>query len=180
MNTFVTFSAELKEREYMRPISFNIPVVYNNLSQETCADSRWARHNVYCNNLILYPLSEINEAYKDFKKLVDFVNASQLNEPIDRYKDGLLKIVDEHITKYGRLLFGDLLMYVDSLAYLCYSSDLMTEEIIQQNYASWVKFIVDKRKNSIMCKQQFIVGPFIGSKIEEDYNYSLISHNYKF
>lgn len=87
----------------------------------------------------------------DFERLVYLINASSVSGKIERYKDGLLKFVEEHISRCGRVLFCDLLMSVDCLAYLCYASDFMTEEQIQNNYASWAKFIVDKRKSSVKC-----------------------------
>ena len=89
---------------------------------------------------------------------------------IEKYKDGLLKLIDEHISRCGRILFCDLLMYVDCLAYLCYASDLMTEEQIRSNYASWAKFVVDRRKNSVQCSGRWGISSFVGSNNERDLN----------
>ena len=132
-------------------------------------DSRWARPFVF-HNISLYPLAEANDVVNDFNRLVSLVNTSSLSAKIDRYKDGLLKIVDEHIARCGRLLFCDLLMYVDCLAYLCYASDLMTEEQIQLNYATWAKFIVNKRNNYIQCSTRWGATKFNGSENENDLN----------
>jgi hypothetical protein len=60
------------------------------------------------------------------------------------------------------------IMYIDCLAYLCYASDLMTESQILQNYASWAKFIVDRRKSSIQCSTRWGAVNFSGSQNEKD------------
>lgn len=162
-------SANLKEGYATRTISLDVPVVQSPFMPIPYVDSRWARPFVF-HNISLYPLAEANDVANDFNKLVSFVNTSSLSAKIDRYKDGLLKIVDEHIARCGRLLFCDLLMYVDCLAYLCYASDLMTEGQIQQNYASWAKFIVNKRNNYIQCSTRWGATSFNGSENEKDLN----------
>ncbi|MBO5263079.1 MAG: hypothetical protein J6B18_02345 [Bacteroidaceae bacterium] len=162
-------SANLKDGYATRSISLDVPTIQNPFLPIPYVDSRWARPYVF-HNVSIYPLAEANDVPNDFSRLVSLVNTSSSSTPIDRYKDGLLKIVDEHIARCGRLLFCDLLMYVDCLAYLCYASDLMTEEQIQQNYASWAKYIVDKRKNSIQCSTGWGAVNFNGSENERDLN----------
>ena len=162
-------SANLKEGYTTRTISLDVPVVQSPFMPIPYVDSRWARPFVF-HNISLYPLAEANDVTNDFNRLISLVNTSSLSAKIDRYKDGLLKIVDEHINRCGRLLFCDLLMYVDCLAYLCYASDLMTEGQIQQNYASWTKYIVDKRKNYIQCSTRWGSVNFNGSENERDLN----------
>ena len=160
-------SANLKDGYTNRVISMEIPVIQNPLLPVPYVDSRWARPFVF-RNVALYPLSEVNDVINDFNKLVSYVNASSIAIKIDRYKDGLLKLVDAHIARCGRLLFCDLLMYIDCLAYLCYASDLMTESQILQNYASWAKLIVDNRKNPILCSTRWGAVSFINSENERD------------
>ena len=165
-------SANLKDGYTSRVISMEVPTIQSPFLPIHYVDSRWARPFAF-RDISLYPLTEANEVTNDFNKLVYYVNASTISIKIDRYKDGLLKVVDEHISRCGRLLFCDLLMYVDCLAYLCYASDLMTESQILNNYASWAKFIVDKRKNSIKCSTRWGAVDFIGSQNERDLNSSL-------
>ena len=159
--------ALLKEGGNSKIISMNVPVVSHPLILVPYVDSRWARPYVF-RDISRYPLSEVQGVITDFNRLVSLVNSSSVYVKIDRYKDGLLKIVDEHISRCGRILFCDLLMYVDCLAYLCYASDLMTEEQILANYASWAKFIVDKRKSSVYCSTRWGATEFRGSENETD------------
>ena len=87
---------------------------------------------------------------------------------MEKFKDGLLQVVDAHISRCGRLLFCDLLMYVDCLAYLCYASDFMTEEQINESYASWVKYVVNNKKNAIMSSTRWGATTYSGSDNEMD------------
>lgn len=160
-------SATLKEGYTNRVISMEVPVVQSPFLPIPYVDSRWARPFVF-RDVSMYPLAEANDVTTDFSKLVSYVNNSSTLIKIDRYKDGLLKVVDEHISRCGRLLFCDLLMYVDCLAYLCYASDLMSESQILNDYASWAKFIVDKRKSSIKCSTRWGAVDFVGSQNEKD------------
>lgn len=160
-------SATLKEGYTNRVISMEVPVVQSPFLPIPYVDSRWARPFVF-RDISMYPLAEANDVTTDFSKLVSYVNNSSTSIKIDRYKDGLLKVIDEHISRCGRLLFCDLLMYVDCLAYLCYASDLMSESQILNNYASWAKFIVDKRKSSIKCSTRWGAVDFVGSQNEKD------------
>ena len=116
------------------------------------------------------PAEEFEKFVKQYPDhiVVSYVNTSSIAIKIDRYKDGLLKLIDAHSARCGRLLFCDMLMYIDCLAYLCYASDLMTESQILQNYASWAKFVVDKRKSSILCSTRWGAVSFIGSENERD------------
>lgn len=149
----------------------NVPMFSHplNLMSESLIDSRWARPFVF-RDISLYPLARAAEVNDDFNHLVDSVNQSMLIHRMDKYMDGLLRIVDNHIARCGRLLFCDLLMYVDCLAYLCYASDLMTESQIVTNYASWVKFIVELRKCNLFCSSFWGVTSFEGSFNETHLN----------
>ncbi len=162
-------AAFLNDKSGSRLVSINVPIISNPFLPMPLVDSRWARPYVF-SDISRYPLSEATGVTNDFSRFVDFVNSSSVSTKIERYKDGLLKIVDEHIVRCGRLLFCDLLMYVDCLSYLCYASDLMTEEQIVDNYPSWAKFVVDKRKSSIFCSTRWGITNFCGSDNEEDLN----------
>lgn len=162
-------SSTLKVGNSTRLISINVPIMKHPLLPVPYVDSRWARPSVF-HDITRYPLAEISEVQNDFKGLVDYVNNSATTNIIDRYKEGLLKIVDEHITKHGRLLFCDLLLYVDCLAYLCYASDLMKETEINDQYASWAKYVVNNRTNSIMSSTRWGITYYSGSDNERDLN----------
>lgn len=162
-------TAFLKDRSGSRSVSINVPIISNPFIPIPVVDSRWARPYAF-RDISRYPLSEATDVTNDFNRFVDLVNGSSASAQIERYKDGLLKIVDEHIARCGRLLFCDFLMYVDCLSYLCYASDLMTEEQIVDNYVSWAKFVVDKRKSSIFCSTRWGITNFDGSDNEEDLN----------
>lgn len=155
-----------------RTISINVPIISSPLTPIPLVDSRWARPTVF-RDIFRYPLAETTDAVNDFNRIVDFVNASTKPITIDRYKDGLLKIVDEHIARCERILFCDLLMYVDCLSYLYYASDIMTEEQIVVNYPSWIKSIVDKRKTYVLCSTRLGILNYSGSENEKDLNSSL-------
>lgn len=162
-------SANLKEGWSSRTITIDVPTVQSPFLPMPYVDSRWARPYVF-HDVSIYPLAEAHDVPNDFNRLVALVNSSTSSVKIEKYKDGLLKLVDEHISRCGRVLFCDLLMYVDCLAYLCYASDLMTEEQIQSNYASWAKFVVDKRRSAVKCSGRWGVSNFAGSENERDLN----------
>jgi hypothetical protein len=46
----------------------------------------------------------------------------------------------------------------------------MTEEQINSNYPSWVKFIVDNRRNSVMSSTKWGAQNYSGSENESDLN----------
>ena len=162
-------TASLRDGCSSHIITIDVPIISNPFIPVPMVDSRWARPYVF-RNVSQYPLSEASDVLTDFRKIVDFVNNSSYSVKIDRYRDGLLKIVDEHIDRCGRILFCDLLMYVDCLSYLCYASDLMTEEQIIDNYASWAKFVVNKRRSSVLSSTRWGITNFSGSDNEEDLN----------
>lgn len=165
----MTLTATLKDGWLSRPISVDVPVLRHPLLPVPYVDSRWARPYVF-HDISQYPLSEVNDVQNDFATLVNFANSSTKTSKIDKYKEGLLKTVDAHISRCGRVLFCDLLMYVDCLAYLCYASDLMTEQQITSNYPSWAKFVVDNRRSYVMCSTRWGATNYSGSNNESDLN----------
>jgi len=163
----ININAILKEGSHSRAISVNLPIIQNPLLPSPLVDPRWARPFVF-HDLTRYPFSEVNDVQNDFSTLVNYANSSSKSSQIERFKDGLLKTADTHIARCGRVLFCDLLMYVDCLAYLCYASDLMTEQQITNNYPSWVKFVVDSRRNSVMSSTRWGATNYSGSDNERD------------
>ena len=162
-------SATLKDGWKTRTISMNLPILEHPLLPVTYVDSRWARPAVF-HDIFKYPLSEPTSVQDDFNTLVNYANSSSKTSNIERYIDGLTKMVDEHISRCGRVLFCDLLMYVDCLAYLCYASDIMNEQQICENYPYWAKNIVESRINYVKCSSRWGIGTYIGSSNEDDLN----------
>lgn len=160
-------TATIKEGWSTRPISLEVPTVQSPLMPAAFVDPRWVRPYVF-HNFSIYPFSEATEVQKDFETLVNYVNSSARSSIMERYLDGLNKTVDSHIARCGRILFCDLLMYVDCLAYLCYASDLMTEKQINEKYPYWVKSIVDCKEQSVMCSTRWGAIPFSGSNNDSD------------
>lgn len=169
MPNMISLTANLKDGWTSRMIDVNLPLFSHPLLPSSYVDPKWARPYVF-HDFTSYIYSEPGDVQNDFNRLVSIVNGITSTSTIDRYKKGLLAQVDEHISRSGRLLFPDLLMYVDCLAYLCYASDLMTEEQIIRNYASWVKYIVDNRKSYIKSSTRWGIGEFVGSQNESDLN----------
>lgn len=159
--------AILQENSIAKRISLDIPVISNPMLPVTYSDPRWARPPVF-HDFSYYVFAEANDVPKDFQRLVHLVNESSGMNKMDKYKQGLLKLIDEHINIYGRLLFPDLLMFIDCFSYLCYASDLMSEDLIRDNYASWVRYVVCKRKDFIRSSIWGGDEDFIGSKSEVD------------
>ena len=162
-------SATLKDGWKTRSISMDVPTIIHPLLPVTYVDSRWARPYVF-HDISNYPLSETTDVQHDFSTLVNYANSSSKVSNIERYMDGLAKVVDDHINRCGRVLFCDLLMYVDCLAYLCYASDLMTEQQINEKYPYWVKSIVDVRRHSVKCSSRWGATEYSDSYNEDDLN----------
>lgn len=160
-------SATLRDGQSMQPIFMEVPILRHPLLPVPYVDSRWARPIVF-HDITRYPLAETNDVQNDFRDLVKYVNDSSETTRIERFKEGLLKVVDAHISRCGRLLFCDLLMYVDCMAYLCYASNLMSETQINNSYASWVKYVVCNRKHAVMCSTKWGAVSYSGSDNEED------------
>lgn len=161
-------SATLIDGSVSRNISMNLPVLP--IMGVSLADTRWARPYVF-RDITIYPLTTASEVSNDFSRLVSYVNQSTHPNRTCRYIDGFFKLIDKHIARCGRLLFCDLLMYVDCLACLYYASDVMTEEQIVGMYASWVKLVVDGcRKSHVLCSTKWGVTSYEGSFNQEDLN----------
>lgn len=160
-------TAVLKENGRSRMVSFELPTVVNQMFNVTLVDPRWCRP-FPLQDPSHYPWAGPANVSNDFARYVQLVNMSTKSTQIERFKDGLLKIADEHIAKYRRLLFCDLLHYVDCMAYLCYASDLMTEQQVAANYALWAKFAVDSKGAFIQASTRFGGVSFCGSANESD------------
>lgn len=61
---------------------------------------------------------------------------------MDAHIGSLMAAVTNHLKRYGRLIFGDLLIYVDCFSYLLWA-DGFSEEEIKRTYPRITKIIVD-------------------------------------
>lgn len=62
--------------------------------------------------------------------------------PIDRHIAGLMAVVMDHFSRCGRIIFGDLLIYMDCFSHLL-EADGFSEEEIQTIYPRITRTIVD-------------------------------------
>ena len=80
-------------------------------------------------------------------------------------KSGLYEVVSAHISRCGRLIYNDLLIYVDCWAYLLYAHN-NNKSVVEQLYPKIVKDIVDKYLPYV--KEQFHLLPFSSTSIYRD------------
>lgn len=62
--------------------------------------------------------------------------------PVDRHIAGLMAVVMDHFSRCGRIIFGDLLIYMDCFSLLL-EADGFPEEEIQKIYPRIIRTIVD-------------------------------------
>lgn len=162
-------SANLKEGYTTKAITLDIPTISNPMLPVSYVDPRWIRPYVF-QNFSKYVFSEATDVPNDFVRLVNYVNIHSSSNKMDRFKAGLLDLVDEHIRNKGRLVFTDLLMYIDCLAYLSYAANLMTADQIRSNYAEWAEYVIANRRNYIKAATRWGPSEFSGSNNEADLN----------
>ena len=78
----------------------------------------------------------------DCTNLLIAVNASDEEKLVDKYIGGLMALVMKHISRCGRLIFGDLLIYVDCFSLLLKAAGI-NESQIRTIYPKVTKLIVD-------------------------------------
>lgn len=71
---------------------------------------------------------------------MDLADADAL--PVDRHIAGLMAVVMDHLSRCGRLIFGDLLIYMDCFSLLL-EADGFPEEEIRKIYPRITRTIVD-------------------------------------
>ena len=94
-------------------------------------------------------------------------HASNSNQKLfnDALKSGLDKVVFAHISRCGRLIYNDLLIYVDCWAYLLYAHN-NNKSVVEKLYPHVVKDMVDKYLPYM--KEQFHLLPFSSTSIYRD------------
>lgn len=76
------------------------------------------------------------------KQVVAMGETTKTTNKMDRHIGGLMAVVMEHLTRCGRLIFGDLLIYVDCFAHLLIA-DGVPEAEVRATYPRITKTIVD-------------------------------------
>lgn len=124
-NYLFAFSAQV--RGVPQRISFHLPV-----------ESGVVITNQYRPDII--PLSSsivglqageaIFEFQNDCENIIN-VAGNSTNSGIDAFVDGLLDVVKSHINRCGRLIFGDLMIYVDCFAHIIKAIGLPENEVKQ-------------------------------------------------
>lgn len=84
----------------------------------------------------------LQEFVEDCKLQIRGMHASAVTTPADIHMDGLAHAVVTHIAKCGRLIFGDLLIYVDCFSHLL-KADGFTDAEIRRIYPQVTKTLVD-------------------------------------
>ncbi len=76
------------------------------------------------------------------KQVVAMGETTNTSGKMGRHIGGLMAVVMEHLTRCGRLIFGDLLIYVDCFAHLLIA-DGFSENEVRASYPKITKTIVD-------------------------------------
>ncbi len=70
----------------------------------------------------------ISEFYADCNNIINAASASQKRE-VDALVEGLISVVKSHIQRCGRLIFGDLMIYLDCWAHILKGAGLTDQEV---------------------------------------------------
>ena len=151
----------------IRYFSYEIDTIRSPFIPISYVDPRSFRPYVF-HDFSIYVYEEVPSFNVDFQKMVRYANSSTKISTIDKLKDALKKIVDDHIRQCNRIIFNDLLMYVDCMAYMCLGSRIKTEYEVRQEYASWAKMIVDSKINYVQAAVKWGPTTYKGSQNEKD------------
>lgn len=72
----------------------------------------------------------IFEFQNDCENIIN-VAGNSTNSSVDAFVDGLLGVVKSHVNRCGRLIFGDLMIYVDCFAHIIKAIGLPEDEVKQ-------------------------------------------------
>lgn len=123
---------------------------------EIATENGFVITNYYCPKSLLIGESELSqmmtplngesemEFIHDCQNIVNKANSKPKYNIFSCFEQALSTVIDEHINRCGRLIFGDLLLYVDCFAYLLKSVGFMDADI-KRYYPCVVKRIVDSK-----------------------------------
>lgn len=143
---------------------FQKPGVYKNISFNAPTQNGFVQTNAFCPNELITgsnpfaafmtPIS--GESELEFRNdCQNQINAACKSFKTDLWQahiDGLNTVVNAHIQRCGRLIFNDLLIYVDCFAYLMKAHGY-SESDIRYQYPRIVKQIVNQKLSYV--KDQF-------------------------
>ncbi len=144
-----------------------IPILSSPLLPVPYINPRDVRPDVF-HNFFTYVFAEASGFQRVFNRFVQLANRSSAYTRIERFKEALVAICDEHIKRYQRLVFIDLLKYADIMGFVCSACGEMSADSIKANYGKWVKMVVDKRWDYIKSSTDLGPGQFSGSQNEAD------------
>lgn len=126
-----------------RTLSFSVPFDFQTNSVVT---NRFCPQSLLCGGIPY--ITAINgeskdEFIRDCQMQLTAMTASSVNDSrSDAHICGLMAAVMAHLNRCGRLIFGDLLIYMDCFSYLLWA-DGASEEEVKRTYPHLVKTIVD-------------------------------------
>lgn len=161
----VTF--KLYENGTYRQYSYDVPTLSNAFLPISYIDPRRIRPFTF-HDFSNYTFEEAPDFNVDLQRLVQLANSSIKPKRIDRLKDSLCTVVSEHIKRCNRVLFNDLLMYVDCLGFICVATGEMESYDVSSEYPKWAKMLVDKYGSYVKCSTKFGPVPFKGSMNDRD------------
>lgn len=160
-------SFKLVENGTTKQFSYDIPTLSHPMLPFSYVDPRGVRPYVF-HDFSRYVFEEAPDFPTDFQRFVQLANTSSSYSRIERFKNALLKICDEHIKRCNRLVFSDLLMYVDCMGFACLATGEMNSSTVKSNYGKWAKMVVDQRGYYVKSSTHFGPGQFQGSQNQED------------
>lgn len=105
----------------------------------------------------------ISEFDQDCRNQIRGIESAGDISKIDAHIAGLMAAVMNHISRCGRLIFGDLLIYVDVFSHLL-AADGYPEKEVKSIYPRILRSIIDLYPQYI--KNTFDLGPIEGSSID--------------
>jgi len=142
MNKQFTFS--IKKNGYLQKCSFAAPiengfVITNNY----CPNALIVGEGSFFSQVVVPQNGETEEEFiQDCQNIVNKSNTISDNDIFFCLGQGLITVVSAHINRCGRLLFQDLLLYMDCFAYLLKGTGYADSEI-RRVYPIITKQIVD-------------------------------------
>jgi len=109
------------------------------------------------------------EFISDCQKLIHLSTISQYDDLFHSNLEALFAILMNHVEKFKRLLFNDLLTYIDCFSYILFAHGF-SEAQVKQLYPGVVKMAVDQLPYFLKC--QYTLMPFTSSFL---YN-NIVSH----
>lgn len=94
----------------------------------------------------------IDEFEQDCENLASAMCSSQFRNKWDVYRDALFKVIIAHINRFNRLIFNDLLVYMDIFSYFLYADGMSENDIktlypclVNQAVNCFLKYMKDAR-----------------------------------